>query len=124
MSADRQSGIFLSPTRGLVEYDNTTREFREVDKDDERLPAGVLFPAPPSHTVFGDAYLLMSFLHESGMSQLLAHSVPDVPKRERLISHIPHGIPKDGSRIGCGDFIGKSCHSSIRRGQWKDGIPL
>ncbi len=34
-------------------------------------------------------------------------------KRERLLSHILHGILKDGGRISCGDFIGKSVASSV-----------
>ena len=30
LSEDRKSGVFLSKTRGLVEYDATTNQFRDV----------------------------------------------------------------------------------------------
>ena len=34
LSDDHKSGIFLSPTRGLIEYNSVTDEFTSVNKDD------------------------------------------------------------------------------------------
>ena len=116
LSPDKQSGIFLSRTRGLVEYDSATGEFKEVDREDPRLPEGELFPDPPVHTIFGDAYMLMRFLHDCGMSRVLAEAFPEMQRRERLLAHILHGILKDGGRISCGDFIGKSVASNVLSG--------
>ena len=37
LSDDRKRGIFLSPTRGLVEYDARTDSFSSIEKDDTRI---------------------------------------------------------------------------------------
>ena len=37
LSEDRKSGVFLSPTRGLVEYNSATDTFSTVEKEDHRL---------------------------------------------------------------------------------------
>ena len=49
---DGRSGIFLSPTRGLVEYNADTDTFSEVVRTDERVKDTVVFPDPVIHTVF------------------------------------------------------------------------
>ena len=64
-------GIFLSPTRGLVEYDAVKDEFAIVGSGDPRLPGLGVFPAPPVHTVFGDAYLVLGFAEKCGMVSVL-----------------------------------------------------
>ena len=71
LSADKKSGIFLSPTRGLIEYDSTKDLFSEVDKDDERLLGLELFSNPEIHTIFGDAFLVLSFMKNMGITSLL-----------------------------------------------------
>ena len=38
LSSDKKSGIFLSPLRGLVEYDATSDTFSDVDRDDISRP--------------------------------------------------------------------------------------
>ena len=62
LSEDRKTGVFLSPTRGLIEYDALSDSFSSVEKDDPRINGEVLFPQTEIHTVFGDAYLLLRFL--------------------------------------------------------------
>ena len=37
LSEDRKSGVFLSPTRGLVKYNSTTDTFSSVEKEDQRV---------------------------------------------------------------------------------------
>jgi hypothetical protein len=44
LSEDRKSGIFMSPTRGLVEYDSVSDTFESVDRDDPRIRSKELFP--------------------------------------------------------------------------------
>ena len=48
-------GIFLSPTRGVVQYDSKADQFSPVERDDPRIKDPGLFPEPPVHTVFGDS---------------------------------------------------------------------
>lgn len=55
ISDDRKSGIFLSPTRGLVSYDVSSDAFGFVESDDPRVSAGRMRtsrhpPAPTSET--------------------------------------------------------------------------
>ena len=59
ISDDRKCGIFLSPTRGLVEYDSEKDLFAEVGRDDRRIAGLELFPEPETHTVLGDSYLVL-----------------------------------------------------------------
>lgn len=69
LASDGKSGIFLSPSRGLVSYDSVSDSFDEVGRDDGRLSGG-------SVDVF-----------------------PDKIERERVLCHILHSILRDGSRI-------------------------
>ena len=71
LSEDRKTGVFLSPTRGLIEYDALSDSFSSVEKDDPRINGEVLFPQTEIHTVFGDAYLLLRFLEKCGLLYVL-----------------------------------------------------
>ena len=72
LSEDGRRGVFLSPTRGLVQYDANSDSFESVDKDDPRVKNREdLFPATEIHTVFGDSYLLLSFLEKNGLLRVL-----------------------------------------------------
>lgn len=113
LSEDGKKGIFLSPTRGLVEYNSLEDTFSTVEKDDPRLQTQTLFPEPEIHTVFGDAYLLLSFLEKSGMISVLQDVFPKGEVYERMLCHVLHGILKDGSRISCEDFVLKSFSSYL-----------
>lgn len=115
LASDGKSGIFLSPSRGLVSYDAVSDSFDEVGRDDERLCGGSVdvFPDTEIHTVFGDAHLLFCFLVKSGMAEVLKIAFPDEIERERVLCHILHGILRDGSRISCDNFIEKSFASYV-----------
>lgn len=113
LSDNKRSGIFLSPTRGLVEYDADDDSFTEVDRDDPRIDAERIFPEPEIHTVFGDSYLLLEFLEKSGMLPVLRSVFSKKEGYERVLCHILHGILKDGSRISCDNFIMKSFASYV-----------
>jgi transposase len=113
LSENKKSGIFLSPTRGLIEYDASSDSFSPVDKGDDRLSSQELFPDPEIHTVFGDTYLLFTFLKNSGLIDILRTVFPKDSDYERLLCHVLHGILRDGSRIACDDFIAKSFASYV-----------
>ena len=113
LSKDRKKGVFLSPTRGLVEYDSVSDSFSSVEKDDPRINGEVLFPQTEIHTVFGDTYLLLSFLEKCGLLSVLRNVFPKDEPYERVLCHILHGILKDGSRISCDNFILKSFASYL-----------
>ena len=113
LSADRKTGVFLSPTRGLVEYDSVSDSFSPVEKDDPRINGETLFPQTEIHTVFGDAYLFLNFLEKCGLLSVLRSVFPKDEEYERVLCHILHGILKDGSRISCDNFIRKSFTSYL-----------
>lgn len=113
LSQDKKTGIFLSPTRGLIEYSSTTDSFQDVEKNDPRIRTGILFPEAEIHTVFGDSYLLLNFLKKAGLVDILRQVFPKNTDYERVLCHILHGILKDGSKISCDNFIEKSFASYI-----------
>ena len=108
LSADKKSGIFLSPTRGLIEYDSTKDLFSEVDKDDERLLGLELFSNPEIHKIFGDAFLVLSFMKNMGITSLLRSVFSKDEDFQRALAHICHTVIKDGSHITCDDFVSRS----------------
>lgn len=67
LSDDKKSGIFLSPTRGLVEYDAVSDTFSPVSEEEKASRCSKIFPEPQIHTVFGDAYLLLKLLEKQGL---------------------------------------------------------
>lgn len=113
ISEDHKQGIFQSKERGLVHYDVTTDTFTQVDADDDRIRHSAKYQAPEIHTVFGDSYLLLQFMKQIGILDIIETAFPDLEKRERVLCHILHGILKDGSHIGCDDFIENSFVSHI-----------
>lgn len=113
LSPDKRSGVFLSPTRGLVEYDADSDAFQAVNRDDPRLPEGDFFPQTEIHTVFGDAFLLLNFLEKSGILSVLRSAFSERSEYERIICHLLHSVLRDGSKISCDNFISKSFASYI-----------
>ena len=108
ISDDRKCGIFLSPTRGLVEYDSEKDLFAEVGRDDRRIAGLELFPEPETHTVFGDSYLILSFMEKTGITALLRSVFTKDEDFQRVLAHICHTVAKDGSHISCDDFVSRS----------------
>ena len=64
IAENRKSGVFLSPTRGVVAYDSESDTFTEVERGDRRVSALAVFPDAPVHAVFGDVHLFLSFLEK------------------------------------------------------------
>lgn len=119
ISEDKKSGIFQSPTRGLVCYDSILDEFSDVDKSDPRIDRDAVFPGPQIHTVFGDSYLFLDFLDKEGFIDLFKTVFTETAHYERMLCHIVHSLVKDGSRITCDNFYAKSFISYIL-----DNLPL
>jgi len=113
LSDDKRSGIFLSPTRGLVMYDADLDRFSDVDRGDPRISDTDLFPDPVIHTVFGDSYLLLCFLEKCGLMAVLRDAFSKNEDYERVLAHVLHTILKNSSRISCDDFMEKSFASYI-----------
>lgn len=113
LSDDGKSGVFLSPTRGLVCYDAASDSFGEVPAGDPRVSEAGLFPRTEIHTVFGDAYLLLELLKNSGLLGVLRSVFSKDADYERVLCHVLHGVLRDGSRIGCDDFVSKSFASYV-----------
>lgn len=113
LADDKKSGIFLSPTRGLVAYDAVLDQFSSVSQQEKEAECSRLFPEPEIHTVFGDSYLLIKLLEKQGLLSVFHSVFPKKDQFERLLAHILHGVLKDGSRIGCDDFIEKSYASYL-----------
>ncbi len=113
LSEDKKSGIFQSPTRGITEYNAVTDTFAEVERDDPRLAGTSLFPDPEIHTIFGDVYLLLRFLENNQILNVLRDTFPRKEQYERHICHVLHTIIKDGSRISCENFYIRSFLSHL-----------
>lgn len=113
LSPDKRSGIFLSPTRGLVGYNADKDAFQTIEKDDPRLPEGLVFPETEIHTVFGDTYLFLRFLEKAGLLSVLRTAFSKRNEYERVLCHLLHGVLRDGSRISCDNFIMKSFASYV-----------
>lgn len=108
LDSSGRSGIFLSSTRGLVFYDVDSDTFDEVDKADSRIKDSSLFVEPSVHTVFGDVYLLLMFLKNTGMLNVLKKSLKKDKEYKRLLVHVLHTILRNSSKISCDDFVEKS----------------
>ncbi len=107
--SDRRSGIFLSKTRGLVEYDSICDEFSAVDPDDPRIAGTDALFFPSASTFFGDAYFVMGVLYRSGILRIMRNlAVADNVMFEKLVCHTLHGVLRDGARIQCDRFIERS----------------
>lgn len=107
------SGIFISPSRGLIEYDARQDEFFEVSKDDPRIIGQNVFVEPPVHTVFGDVYLILCFLQKCGMAPILRETFDSDRDYEKSLAHLLYTVCRNGSKISCDDFLGKSFASYI-----------
>ena len=113
ISDDKKSGIFLSPTRGLVSYDVNSDAFGFVESDDPRVSGTLEDVEDRIHTVFGDAFIFLSFLKNTGLDPILASVFPDDDLYQRCICHLFHTIMKNGDRSRCDLFIEKSFVSYV-----------
>lgn len=98
LSDDRRKGVFLSPTRGLVEYCADCDGFEEVEPEDERIQGLGLFPEPERHVCFGDVYLALGTLHKCGYLHLFRRLFSSEEEFQRLLAHIVGKLTKNGTK--------------------------
>lgn len=108
ISQNHRTGIFLSPSRGLIEYSADQDQFSEVDRSDSRITNKQIFPDPPVHTIFGDVFLITSCLNNSILLKALNKTFFNKKDLQRLLIHLIHTVAKDGSHISCEDFAARS----------------
>ena len=108
LSDDKKSGIFDSPTRGLVEYNVLNNSFVNVSIDDPRIKNKPITYAPKVHTIFGDTYLLLEFMKNIDLIDVLRKTFPSNMDFEKALVHLAHDIMRDGSHISCDNFVLKS----------------
>lgn len=114
LADDGRSGVFLSPTRGLVRYDADADRFDAVERGDGTLSdESRAFPEPGTHAIAGDALLLLSVLKSSGLLGALRSAFPEDAEFERLLAHMLHSVLRDGSRISCDDFVARSAAAHL-----------
>ncbi|MGN0991409.1 MAG: transposase [Candidatus Ventricola sp.] len=109
-----RSGLFASPTRGLVRYDADKDAFEEASYADEGLAGTAARPCEPSaHVMAGDALLLFSILESAGVAGVLAGAFPKDGLLERVLAHLAHSVLRDGSHVSCEDFAARSAVSHL-----------
>lgn len=113
LSDDKKTGIFLSPTRGMIEYCSKTDTFREIDHTDIRLKGDSNFPEPKVHSIFGDVYLLLEFMEKTGLTGVLWSVFTNKSLFEKVMVHTLHHVLAVGSRISCDDFLTSSFASYL-----------
>lgn len=109
---DQKKGLFISPTRGLVEYDVRAQKFSQVRDDDQRIPKD-LKAVGSVHKEFGDAYLLLGFIEKSGLNKVLNKTFREKRLLEHVYVHLLHGILRDSCKISCDNFYVKSFCSEV-----------
>ena len=114
LSEGGRSGVFRSPTRGLVRYDADSDSFEPVGRGDGALSdESSEFPEPPAHVVAGDCLLLLSVLERSGLLGVLREAFPKDGDYGRLLAHLLHSVLRDGSRVSCDDLVARSAASHL-----------
>ena len=103
----------MSPSRGLIEYSADQDKFSEVDRGDLRLPKDRAFPDSPVHSIFGDVFLIVSFLNNSPLLKALKQTFFNKLDLQRVLIHLVHTVAKDGSHINCQDFTARSFMGSL-----------
>ena len=96
--------IVFSDSRGIIGFDNASKSFFEVAQGDKRV-SHYLATEKEEHFVFGQVDMLLSFMKNEGLIELLRTVFPKDKDLERVICHVFHSILKYGSKIKCDDFI-------------------
>lgn len=105
LSEDKKTGIFLSPTRGMVEYCSLSDTFQEIECSDSRLQGNQNFPEPKVHSIFGDVYLLLEFMEKVGLTAVFREVFTKKSLFEKVMVHTLHHVLAVGSHISCDDFL-------------------
>lgn len=113
LSEDRKSGVFVSPTRGIIAYDARTGELEALAPDDPRCAGVTDVPEISTYLVFGNGYLFTALLKKRGWLRVLRVAAPDATAYERLLAHTTHAFLRNGSGIKCDTFIAHTALSAL-----------
>ena len=114
LSEGGRSGVFRSPTRGLVRYDADSDSLGPPGRGDGApSDESSEFPEPPAHVVAGDCLLLLSVPGRSGLPGVPGEAFPRDGDYGRLLAHLPRSPPRDGSRVPCDDLVARSAASHL-----------
>ncbi len=101
----KRRGVFMSPERGLVIYDADKDEFERVLTGSEEIENLEVFLEPEDHPIFGEAYLVFSFMESSGILRIIRNLFTDDSEYERAVLHLTYGIARNGSNETCDIFM-------------------
>lgn len=114
LSEGGRSGVFRSPTRGLVRYDADPDSLGPPGRGDGApTDESSGLPEPPAHVVAGDYLPLLSVPGRSGLPGVPGEAFPRDGDYGRLLAHLPRSPPRDGSRVSCDDLVARSAASHL-----------
>jgi hypothetical protein len=108
LADDRRSGVFISPTRGVVEYDADKDTFTDVMPEDERIAGYGGFGEPPIHVTMGSVDLAIRMMKSFGMTDVLRKVFLKEKDFQRCFGHILYTVLKNSERIRCDDFLSQT----------------
>lgn len=98
-----RDAIFLSVTRGLVEYRVDDDAFLEVAADDPRLAGTSLENVDRSHVELGPCWLWLTLLARTPLQRVMRRSLG--PLYQRALAHVAHGCLAGGPAPKCGRWL-------------------
>ena len=114
LSEGGRSGVFRSPTRGLVRYDADSDSLGPPGRGDGApTDESSGLPEPPAHVVAGDCLPLLSVPGRSGLPGVPGEAFPRDGDHGRLLAHLPRSPLRDGSRVPCDDLVARSAASHL-----------
>ena len=114
LSEDGRSGVFRSPTRGLVRYDADADEIEPVERGDGTIAdESYEFPEPQAHVVAGAVLLLLHILEKRGVLAVLRAAFPAEAEYERCLAHLLHSVLSSAKVVGCDDFFSTTAASHL-----------
>ena len=109
-----RSGVFRSPTRGLVRYDADSDGLGPPGRGDGApTDESSGLPEPPAHVVAGDCLPPPPVPGRSGLPGVPGEAFPRDGDHGRPLAHPPRSPPRDGSRVPCDDLVARSAASRL-----------
>lgn len=109
-----RSGVFRSPTRGLVRYDADPDGLGPPGRGDGApTDESSGLPEPPAHVVAGDCLPPPPVPGRSGLPGVPGEAFPRDGDHGRPLAHPPRSPPRDGSRVPCDDLVARSAASRL-----------
>ena len=114
LSEGGRSGVFRSPTRGLVRYDADPDGLGPPGRGDGApTDESSGLPEPPAHVVAGDCPPPPPVPGRSGLPGVPGEAFPRDGGHGRPLAHPPRSPPRDGSRVPCDDLVARSAASRL-----------